>query len=115
MFEIFPGTDLNEVLRQMKDKVLERFAMLQRAVGSGWALINIVDVRMRFANFQSLAGSSYVKLPEVITKKHAVINILNKNDDECFKWAVTQALNPIGKDAGHITKKLKNDSLPLMT
>ena len=31
----------------------------------------------------------------------------NKSDNECFKWAVTRALNPIGNHAGRITERLR--------
>ena len=67
-FEIFPGTDLNEVLTQMRNTILERLAKLENAVGSGWTLIGLVPVEMHFADYKPLAGSSYVKLPEVIIK-----------------------------------------------
>ena len=106
-FEIFPGTDLNDILKQMESTIMERFAKLEQAVGSGWSLIGIIDVKMHFANYQPLAGSSYVKLPKVIRDKGAVVNIGNKDDNECFKYAVTQALNPVAKNAGRITKELK--------
>ena len=65
-FEIFPGTNLDEVLSQMKSNVIERLAKLQNAVGSSWTLIGLVDVKMHFADYQPLAGSSYVKLPKVL-------------------------------------------------
>ena len=45
-------------------------------------------------NFQKLGltrGSSYIKLPEWIAKKKAVINPKNDNK-ECFKWAVLKVL-----------------------
>ena len=42
---------------------------------------------------QSLTqGSSYIKLPELIAKKKAVLNPKN-NNEECFKWAVIAALH----------------------
>ena len=33
-------------------------------------------------------GSSYIKLPEWIANKKAVINPQNKGYDECLKWAL---------------------------
>ena len=110
VFEIFPGSDLEDMVSQMKDTILERFTMMELAVRSGWTLLEIVDVKMHFANFKPLSGSSYVKLPKIIVSKHAVVNIENKTDNECFEWAVTRALNPIDKHAGRITKRLKERS-----
>ena len=48
-----------------------------------------------YINFHRLAlirGSSYIELPEWIKNKKAVINPQNK-DEECFKWAVIEALH----------------------
>ena len=48
-----------------------------------------------FINFHRLVltrGSSYTELPEWIKSKKAVINPQNK-DEECFKWAVIEALH----------------------
>ena len=48
-----------------------------------------------YINFHKLAltrARSYIKLPEWIQNKKAVINPQNK-DEECFKWAVIGALH----------------------
>ena len=48
-----------------------------------------------YINFHRLVltrGSSYNELPEWIQNKKAVINPQNK-DEECFKWAVMEALH----------------------
>ena len=48
-----------------------------------------------FINFHRLVltrGSSYIELPRWIKSKKAVINPQNK-DEECFKWAVIEALH----------------------
>ena len=63
--------------------------------------------------FKPLNGKSYKPFPKVIVKKKAVINKEN-DDDQCFKWAVTRALNPVDRDSernpNRITKALKNQS-----
>ena len=38
-------------------------------------------------------GGSYIKSPEWLENKKAVINSKNKNDDECLRWSVICALN----------------------
>ena len=51
-------------------------------------------------------------MPEWLSNKNAIVNMKNK-DNECFKWAVTQSLFPSKKNAGRITKKLREDSKKL--
>ena len=51
-------------------------------------------------------------MPKELAAKKAIINMKN-NDDQCFKWAVTRALNPIDDPHGHperITKQLKESA-----
>ena len=57
--------------------------------------------------FVPLKGNSWIPLPEAISKKKAVINMKNE-DDECFKWCVTRALNPVEKNAERITQNSEN-------
>ena len=70
----------------------------------------IQNLKLHFAEFKTLKGSSYVDLPDWIKKKYAVINIKNTTDNECFKWCITRAMNPIGKNQNLITKKLREQS-----
>ena len=51
-----------------------------------------------------LGDSSYIPLPKFLAAKKAIINLKNE-DDECFKWAITRAINPVEKNAEHIVKK----------
>ena len=52
-----------------------------------------------------MGGSSYIELPESIAEKKAVINLNNKNN-QCFKWAVTRALNMTDNHPERIDTKL---------
>ena len=47
---------------------------------------------------------SYIPLPKFLAAKKAIINLKNE-DDECFKWAITPALNPVEKNSERIAKK----------
>ena len=60
--------------------------------GSGW----------RFVEFSPLKGNSWIPLPEKIAKKKAIVNMKNE-DNECFKWCVTRALNPVKNHPERIT------------
>ena len=101
-------TQLGDTYEVMKDKMLESLAKYQKE-GSGWQLYSIVGLDISIVKFKPLSGSGYSKLPPVIAKKKAVINIKNE-DDQCFKWAVTRALNPTNKNPDRITKELREQS-----
>ena len=62
---------------------------------------------MHFVDFQPLSGSSKVELPSVPQKNNGIINMNNKYDQQCFKWAVARALNSISEEAFRITPKLR--------
>ena len=55
-------------------------------------------------------GESYIKSPEWLEDKKATINPKYKNDDKCFQYALTVALNyeKINKNRHRISKKKKN-------
>ena len=61
------------------------------------------------ADYNPLRGSSYIKLPRVITKKKAVINMKNE-DNQCFNWCITRVLNPVKKNGERIDKILRIQS-----
>ena len=51
-------------------------------------------------------GVSYIPLPQFLAAKKAIIN-LNNVDHECFKWAITRALNPVKIHSERIDKKFR--------
>ena len=100
--------ELGETYEEMKDKMLESLVKYQKE-GSGWQLYSIKGLDISVVKFNPLDGSGYNKLPPLIAKKKAVINMRN-DDNQCFKWAVTRALNPVGKNPDRITKELKDQA-----
>ena len=109
-FEILQGTDLDNTILLMRKTISERLSKMEAAVGSGWVLLKIVNLKLHFATFNLLRGSSFVELLSWIKNKKAVINILNKSDKKCFKWCLRRALHPIGKNQERLTKKLHEQS-----
>ncbi len=101
-------TELGETYEEMKEKMLESLAKYQKE-GSGWQLYSIKGLDISVVKFNPLDGSGYSKLPPLIAKKKAVINMEN-DDDQCFKWAVTRALNPSDKNPKRITKELRDQA-----
>ena len=56
--------------------------------------------------YEPLVGSSYIPLPGFLAAKKAIIN-LKSDDEECFKWAITRALNSVEKNSERIDIKLR--------
>ena len=59
---------------------------------SSFTLDKIMQLNINFHRIALRRGSFYMKLPELIPNKKAVINPKN-NDEKFFKWAVVSALH----------------------
>ena len=56
-------------------------------------------------SYKPLKGKSYIPLPTFLANKLAIINMKNE-DNQCFKWCITRALNPVEEHPERITDKL---------
>ena len=77
----------------MKETVLESLANFQRQ-GSNWRFRSVLIFDLHIEKYEALGGWSYIPLLKFLAAKEAIINLKNE-DDECFKWANTRALNPV--------------------
>ncbi|CAB3999477.1 Hypothetical predicted protein, partial [Paramuricea clavata] len=77
--------------------------------GSRWRLRRVDLLEIHIGEYQPLRGKGYEPLSETIRKKKAIINMKN-DDDECFKWAVTRALNPTDIHPERISEELREQS-----
>ena len=84
------STDADELYAEMKDRVIEDLTNFLQG-GSGWRFRSIVSLNVFTAEYKPLKGSSYIPLPSCLASKK-IINMQNE-DDQCFKWSVTRALN----------------------
>ncbi|XP_022800154.1 uncharacterized protein LOC111338012 [Stylophora pistillata] len=105
---VFQETDREEIYDECVEKMMESLAEFQRR-GSGWVFNRVEGLDLHTVKYTPLKGSSYIKLPKHLANKKAIINMKNK-DDECFKWCVTRALNPVPSHPEHITKILKKQA-----
>ena len=55
--------------------------------GSGWAIDEVLYLKLMIAKYVPLKGSQYIDLPPKVKNSKAVINIKN-DDDKCFLWSV---------------------------
>ncbi|XP_022799901.1 uncharacterized protein LOC111337802 [Stylophora pistillata] len=108
---IFQETDREEIYNRSIVKMMENMAKWTRN-GSGWTLDSIAGLDLHTIEYKPLKGSSYIKLDPCLAKKKAIVNMKNE-DNECFKWCVTRALNPVKKDQERITKILKEQAKKL--
>ena len=104
----YASTNEKKILKSMIEEVLENMAKFQRR-GSSWRFEEILKLELHLVEFVPLNGNSWIPLPEWIKRKKAVINIKNE-DNECFKWCVTRALNPIKIHPERITQKIRKQA-----
>ena len=103
---VFDSTDLETMYERMITKILESFAMYMKK-GSGWVLEKVIGLDITASRLRPVRGSSHIPLPEkYLERTKALINLQN-HDKQCFKWAVTRALNPVDKNPQRITRKLR--------
>ena len=86
------STNSNELFSKMKETVLESLAKFQRQ-GSNWRFHSVLSLDLHTLKYEPLGGSSYIPLPAFLAAKKTITNLRN----ECFKWAITRALNPVEK------------------
>ena len=91
MERVMEGTDLMEMYERMIKECLERIEAFQNE-GCGWKFKEVVSFDIYVDPFRPLRGSSYFGLPAKLAAKKAIINVQNKQDNACFKWAVTSAV-----------------------
>ena len=97
-------TDENKLLDRMIARIEEVLANFQQS-GSNWVFQQIIRLEIHFANWQPLGGSTFIPLPAKIKNKKGVINLKNE-DNQCFKWCIVRALNPVDKNPNRINKEL---------
>ena len=99
-------TDVNEIYKKAVDKMMESMANFQR-MGSNWQFRSVKNLDINTTVYKPLRGNSYIPLPKELANKKAIINLKN-NDNLCFKWAVTRALNPVERMQREQIKIYKN-------
>src|SRR5688572_7004230 len=105
---ILVATDVGEIYSSAVDKIKESMASYQ-IQGSNWRFKSVAKLDIDTVVYKPLKGSSYIPLPTCLASKKRIINMKNE-DEECFKWCVTRALNPIVRDSERITKELIKQS-----
>ena len=100
--------DENKLLDKMIARIEEVLANFQQS-GSNWVFQEIQRLEIHFANWQPIRGSTFMPLPAKLKNKKGVINIKNE-DNQCFKWCIARALNPVDQNSNRLTKELVKQS-----
>lgn len=87
------SSELKEIYKQWADTIVTKSEDFNERE-SGWHLIEILYLEVNINKYNPLRASSYIKLPECIIRKKAVINVKNY-DNECFGHAIVSALKPV--------------------
>ena len=108
---VLEATDLGELYDTAKGEILENISKYS-SNRSNWKVSNILKMDINMINYNPLSSSSWIKLNKFLASKKAVINMENE-DNECFKWCVTRALNMKNKNNERIDKELIEKSKEL--
>ena len=65
-----------------------------------------MSLDLHTVKYEPLGGSSYIPLPKFLAAKKVITKLKNE-DDECFKWATTRALNPVENHPERIDRELR--------
>jgi len=60
--------------------------------GSGDRIYKILELDVNIIKINKISAKSYINLPNFIKYKKSCINPKNKDDNECFKWAILAGL-----------------------
>ena len=101
---VLEATDLEKLYDTVKEEILENMSKYS-SNGSNWKVSNILKMDINMINYNPLSALSWIELDKFLTSKKAIINMQNE-DNECFKWCVTRALNMKNKNNERIDKEL---------
>ena len=92
--EIIIGNETDDIINELFKSFLQRYQeKLEESMKGSEFVFNSVDLLYYHLHEISLKrGESYIDSPEWLKNKGATINPKNK-DNECFKYAITVALN----------------------
>ena len=106
---VLKSTNVDKLIKDNVEKIYSDIEEYQKN-GSGWYFKEISNLELNVVENIPQKGSSYIKLPDWIINKRAIINPKNK-DDKCFIWCILRYLHPKPKNNEFISdlKKYENE------
>ena len=85
-----------DIFEHLSDMMREIYARSQdfEAQGSGWNLVEIINLQLHIVTYEPLSGSSYIPSPTAVKNTKGVLNIQNK-DNRCIIWCILAQFHPI--------------------
>ena len=104
MMTVYNLNDKNEIVTAMIEHMAQQIEN-PALRDSKFVFDRVLYMDMDFHRLNLTRGSSYIRLPDWLTKKKVIINPRN-SDMECFKWAVIAAVKweEIGNNPERISK-----------
>ena len=104
MMTVYSLNDKNEIVTAMIEHMAQQIEN-PALRNSKFVFDRVLHMDIDFHRLNLMRGSSYVPLPDWLTKKKAIINPKN-SDMECFKWAVIAAMKweEIDRDHQRVSK-----------
>ena len=90
MMTVYSLNDKNEIVTVMIEHMAQQIEN-PALRNSKFVFDRVLHMDIDFHRLNLTRGSSYILLPDWLTKKKAIINPKN-SDMECFKWAVIAAM-----------------------
>ena len=92
--EIMVGSETDKIIEKLLKSFLKRYQRLEESMKGSEFIFDSVNLLHYHLQKTSLkrTGLSYIDSPEWLKNKEATINPKN-NDDNCFQYALTVALN----------------------
>ena len=103
------STDVDDLIIKFRDENIDQLENYLEK-GSDWYFREIIQYEIHTVEYNPSKGSSYIKLPDWIINKRAIVNIKN-SDEKCFLWCVLRYLHPKESRDERITdlKKYENE------
>ena len=95
------STDVDKLIKICIDGIEGGIENYQET-GSAWYFKEVEKLEIHTVEYNPTKGSSYIRLPEWISNKKAIVNIQNK-DEKCFLWCILRYLHPKEKDEHRLT------------
>ena len=111
---VLESTNLEKFYNRAKEAILENMVKYNK-MGSNCVVSAIMKMEINMIKYNPICARSYIPLNLInpdLTKKKAIINIKNE-DNECFKWCVTRALNMKSKNNERVDEELIEKSKEL--
>ena len=102
-----PSTNLEDLYQRITEKIFESIYSYNKE--GFYKFGKVLKLEIHLVDYIPLRGSSYIPLPKYLADKKAIINMQNE-DNQCFKWCIARALNPVKRDAERTTKILRGQA-----